>query len=450
MKFLYNRTSMVVSKSDSIAANLVKASPLQAHSPFNVQFKLNTASNAAIKSMSGLKVLPTHVKGIAQALGIKSSFLFDKMRTKELNAQITDQFRSGMIGDESVAATSTSGIGGIGGSTSTKEILIQTNTVPLPPIETADTASQTNEFSCDKCIERSRRTMVSAHTQVFLKNCSIGTQTNEKDYREPIVELLSNMTAAQLVAIKDFANIIDEPPARSEMDYARVREKLIDVYNLSQRDADAVRAAEENQMEERSYMDQQAGRFRGGMGGGGGNMYGDGPGRDFSRRSDSPNYNGNFMGDRSNFGGGSFGNDRGMMDERMAMQRNRMDDGPFSRMDDVYQRQRMENDEREEFERQRYIDMERRREREMEMTQRLYDEERDRMRMMQSFQQKQQQQQQPNVPFDDDRRSFNRDSDNEFNDRDGPRSFGSNGNRGGGAAINRRGRGAFRGRGGRR
>lgn len=396
-------------------------------------------------------MLPHRVKNIAQALGIKSSFLFDKMRTKELNAQITDQIRSELHGDDNDAATTGSSCSG---NVNTGEILIQTKTVPLPTIETVSTASQTNELKCEKCTERSRRTMVSAHTQVFLKNCSIGTQTNEKDYREPIVELLSRMTAAQLVAIKDFANIIDEPRPCREMEYTRIRERLIDIYNLSQRDADTVRAAEENQMDEVSYMDQQsAGRFRGGAGSsisGGGDSYGDGATQDFLRRSHSPRRNGNLIGERRNFSAGNFepnnfSDDRGMIDERLGMGRGMMDER-FSRMDDSYQRQRLDDEEQE---RQIYLEMERRREIELEMSQRRYDEQKleiERLRLEQERRQLAMMHQPSNHPFDDDRRSFSRDTDM-VNERDGPpRSFIS-GNRG---LINRRGRGAFRGRGSRR
>lgn len=449
MKFLYNRTSLVTSNANAANAADTK-SPLQAHSPLNVSFKLNAPPNEPIKPVNGLKMLPKRVKNIAQALGIRSSYLFDKMRTKELNAQITDQIRSELNADDSDAATSSSAA-----ASGTKvetvdddddcEILFQTTT-----IETKDTAVQTNELKCEKCVERNRRTMVSAHTQVFLKNFSIGTQTNEKDYREPIVELLSNMSAAQLVAIKDFTHIISEPRARSELDYARIRERLIDIYNLSQRDADTVREAEENQMDEISYMDQQQSRSRSRGSGSAGpiDAFDDGPSRDFVRRPISPRgYNGNSMGDRGNFGAGgsfearNFGNDRSMMDERMAMPRGMMNER-FSRMDDSYQRQRILDDEREEREREMYIEMERRREMELELSQRQYDEirmeqEQRRAVQVQNFQ--------PQPPFDDDLRSFNRDMDG--NDRDGPRPF-NNSNRGGPSI--RRGRGAFRGRGARR
>lgn len=419
MKFLYNRTSLVVSNpNEQNHISSVKKSPLHAHSTLNPTFKLNAPPNVSVKKINGLKMLPSRVKDVAQSLSIKSSFLFDKMRTKELNAQITSQMNSVMEKEASPIA----------------EVLFQTNTVPIPTIDTAEIATQTNELKCVKCTER-KRTTVSAGTQVFLKNCSIGIQTNEKDYREPIVELLSKMTAAQLVAIKDFAQIIDEPRACSELEYSRIRERLIDIYNLSQRDADTVRAAEESQMDEIAYMDQR--RFRSGDG------YIEGSARDFDRRSNSPGrFNGNFSGDRNNFEP----NDRSMtVDERAAIQRGISE--RFQGIDEpLYQRptNRVEQEEREERERQMYLELERRRELELELNQRRYDEqmelerERERERRMeqerrlnlQSFQQ-------PNpLPFEDEMRQFNRNQE----DRETQRTNTFN-NRG---TLNRRGRGAFR------
>lgn len=419
MKFLYSRTSLVVPKANEQNTNTINKSPLQTHSTMNVPFALNAPPNMPSQSVNGLKKLPKRVRDVAQSLGINGAFLFDKLRTKELNAQITDQIKSGMESDAS----------------SVGEILIQTNTVPaIPAIETFNAGTQTNEFRCERCTERNKRIMVSAHTQVFLKNCSIGVQTNEKDYREPIVELLSKMSAAQLVAIKDFANIIDEPRACSESEYSRIRERLIDIYNLSQRDADAVRTAEENQMDEMPYMDR---RFRGGDG------FNEGSSRDFDRRSNSPRFNGNFMGERSSFGGNSSLDaiDRSMMDERMGGQRLAVEDRLGQRLDDPYQRQlRLEVEEREERERQLYLESERRRELELELIQRRYDEEveRDRLRIeqdrrmnMPNFQPQNQ------LPFEDEMRQFNRDKEERESQR--PNIF--NASRG---TVNRRGRGAFR------
>lgn len=425
MKFLYNRTSLVVSNpNEQNIISSVKKSPLHAHSTLNPSFKLNAPLNVSVKTVNGLKMLPSRVKDVAQSLSINSSFLFDKMRTKELNAQITSQMKSAAMEKEASPIA---------------EVLFQTNTVPIPSfeIETAEMASQTNEFKCVKCTERNKRTTVSAGTQVFLKNCSIGVQTNEKDYREPIVELLSKMTAAQLVAIKDFAHIIDEPRACTELEYSRIRERLIDIYNLSQRDADTVRAAEESQMDEIAFMDQR--RFRSGDG------YIEGSARDFDRRSNSPGrFNGNFSGDRNNFES----NDRNiMMDERTPLQRSMSD--RFQGMDEpLYQRPTNRIDrteeEQEERERQLYLEMERRRELELELDQRRYDQqmelerERERERRLEQERRMNTQNFQPTnpLPFEDEMRQFNRTQE----ERDTQRSNVFN-NRG---AMNRRGRGAFR------
>lgn len=407
MKFLYNRTSLVVAKANEQNVILNK-SPLQTHSTSNVAFNLNAPTNMPLANINGLKMLPKRVRDVAQALGIKSSFLFEKMRTKELKAQI----KSGMESDAS----------------SSGEILIQTKTAPTSVIETINAGTQTNDIKCVRCTERDKRTMVNAHTQSNVKSFSIGVQTNEKDYREPIVELLSKMTAAQLVAIKDFANIIDEPHARSELDYSRIRERLIDIYNLSQRDADTVRATEEHQLEEMPYMDR---RFRGVDG------FGDGPSRDLDRRSNSPRFNGNFAGDR--------GNVRNIVDERMAIPRGMIEDR-FPRMDDFdMQRQlRLEAEEREERERQLYLEMERRRELELEMNQRLYDEQMEKEQLERRIEQERRMnlqnfQQQSQLPFEDEMRQFNR----EQGERDTQRQNMFNMSRGM-STMNRRGRGAFR------
>lgn len=428
MKFLYNRTSLVASNSNDLAIN---KSPLQAHSIFNATFKLNAPKNASLKN-PGLKMLPKRVKDVAQSLGINSEFLFEKMRTKELNAQITDQIKFGMETE-----------------TSKGEILIQTNTVPLPLIEMAEMGTQTADFKCGPCVERKKRIMVNEHSQTFIRGVSIGVQTNEKDYREPIVELLSRMTAAQLVAIKDFANFVNEPRPRNTEEMYKAREKLMDIYSLSQRDADAVRSAEDNHIDDTPLIDQQ--RFRGRDS----SMFGDGPSRDFDRRSRSPRFNnGNNIGDRSSFGrnfeSNDFGNVRNnMMDDRQRF----MMDGRFRGMDP------QQDD--EEIERQRYIQMERQRELELEMDQRRYDEQMElernaRLAIQASLQQR------PNqMPIDDDFRFREQEERDVEMQRSNIFNMGRSGGGGGGGSsggggsggvgalpvggtINKRGRGAFR------
>ncbi|XP_055302105.1 uncharacterized protein LOC129568371 [Sitodiplosis mosellana] len=422
MKFLYNRTSMVVSNSNDLATNMMNKSPLQAHSTFNATFKLNQPPNVPLKN-AGLKMLPRRVKDVAQSLGINSVFLFEKMRTKELNAQITDQIKSRVMENDA----------------SKGEILIQTNTFPLPVVEMAEMGTQTAEFKCQQCTERSKRIMVNEHSQTFIRGVSIGVQTNERDYREPIVELLSRMTAAQLVAIKDFANIVEAPRPRNTDEMFNMREKLMDVYSLSQRDADAVRAAEDNDMDDTPLIERQRFRSRDRD-----SLYGVGPSRDFNRRSNSPRFNGNSRdGDRSSFGRNfepnDFGNERNgagnMIDDRQ-----RFSDGPFPR------RPQLTQDDEDEMERQRYIQMERQRELELEMNQRRYDEKMEfernaRLAIQASLQQRSNQ-----MAMEDELRFREIEERERELQRSNTFNMGRGGGSGGGGGpINRRGRGAFRG-----
>ncbi|XP_031626785.1 uncharacterized protein LOC116343044 [Contarinia nasturtii] len=417
MKFQYNRTSMVMS--NDVAGKTVSSSPLQTHSALNVTFKMNAKSTNLPLTNNGLKMLPKRVKDVAQSLGINSSFLFEKMRTKELNAQITEQiYRNAELDAE---------------PPKTGEILIQTNTIPHPIIETAEIGIQTTKYECTQCTERKKRTMVNANSQTFFRGISIGVQTNEKDYREPIVEILSRMTAAQLVAIKDFANIFDEPRPRNTDEMYKMRERLMDIYSLSQRDADIVNAVEDNRIDDSpSFMEQS---YRGRA-----DKYdGEGSSRDFSRRSNSPRFNG------SNMSGRSFENDRSAIDDR---QRFMMTDDRFRGIDgrgtDSPYHQRMRSqDNDEDMQRKRYLEMERQRELELEISQRRYEEQRrmeqERLITMQpSFQQR-------NMPADDDL-MFRDQDDRDVQQR--PNIFNSNsgnfGNRAGVGTMNKRGRGAFR------
>lgn len=417
MKFLYNRTSLV---SNDIVANVVNKSPLHVHSSCNPSFKLNSSPNIALKN-AGLKVLPKRVKDVAQALGINGKFLFDKIRTKEINAQITENIRTTIEEDPN-------------------DVLITTSTVPMPVIETVEMETQTPEFKCERCTERNKCIMVNAQSQTYTRHCSIGIQTNEKDYREPIVELLSRMSAAQLVAIKDFANIVDEPRPRDREEMFKVRERLMDIYSLSQRDADTVRATEDNRdsrMDGGQFIDDLRFRVRDGYGEGSSS-------RDFNQRSNSPQFNGSNMGDRTNFGeqfeSNDF-NDRNVMDDRNVQRNDR-----FQRADDHFQRldgpRRRTPDDDEELQRQRYLEMEKQRLQDLEMNQRRFLEEEERRRLEMENQRKvtmQKDFQHPNqsMPFEGDMRF------REQEEREMQRKNIFNSTRGGGA-MNRRGRGAFR------
>lgn len=400
MKCMYNRTSLVSSNSYDLGSSTINKSPLNSHSTLNISFKLNAKPNLYVKT-DGLKMLPKRVRDVAVALGINSPFLFEKMRKKELNAQITSDIHSGI---DNVA--------------SQVELLIQTRTDSIPAVETNSIAIQT-EFNCEKCLERDSRMMVNVPTQTTLKSISIGIQTNEKDYREPIVELLSRMTAAQLVAIKDFANIVDEPRPRNHEEMFKIRERLMDIYSLSQRDADTVRAAEDNRIDGGQFIDDL--RFTGNRDSRDIDVYSEGHSRDFNRGSNSPRFNGNNMMNRNS--------------SRNSIPNDQWDDNPPSR---AFER-RLTPEQEEELERRRYMEEEQKRLENMEMVQKRYDEEREQRRMHMEPMEPNFQRPNQAMSFDEDAR-FNREPD----DRDMQRGKTFNSNRGGTTPNNRRGRGAFR------
>lgn len=400
MKFQFNRTSTVLaSNSKESQSQSVNKTPLVPHSVFNAAFQLNaTVRDSLIKKVNGLKLLPSRVKGVATALNISSSHLFEKMQTKEINAQITEQILS-TINEEPK-------------SKAMPGASVPSAQVASSSIETANIETQTDPFDCKSCKERKTPMMVNQHSQTFAKTISIGVQTNEKDYREPIVELLATMTAAQLVAIKDFANIIVEPRPQSSVEMYKVRERMTDIYNLSQRDADAVRA-DENRLNDFQYAEQM--RYR---------ASNDPFSREFDQRSNSPRFgNGNVSNAGDNF-------DNNMLNEREMLQRE------FRREEE--ERQRIF----EERERARIRQMER----DMDVEQRLYtqrmlqeEEERERMEREHHSRQlanqqgpfQQQQMRDDEMRFQNDRERSAQRGKNTFNAM----------NRG---AMNRRGRGAFR------
>lgn len=426
-KFLFNRASMTIGSNPSDPnVKSINKSPLQLQSALNASFKLNSPPNSSVKSVGGIKHLPKRVKDLAIALGINSSHLFEKMRTKELTAQLTDKIDAG-IKDNSHQKPDKS------------------NPIQLQPIipnkitiKGKEIATQTNELKCDVCVERNKRVMINQHTQVFLKNASIGTQTNEKDYREPIVEQLSKMTAAQLVAIKDFANMIVEPRPQNTAELFKLKERMMDVYNLSQRDADAVRIAEENRLDDVNYIERLRYRTSG-------DVYSNENSREFDRSLQSPpRFDAAPSSSASNFGNfeqSNFNSDRHSLVDDNEVQQRLFDEREYQRIQRA----------REEEEHQKFIDMERNREIALELEQRRYDAERRREDELRShiFEQQQQkehhlrqlaiQQQQSPFRFEDDGRGFNR----EIDERD-PRTSVFNINQG--STINRRSRGAFRGR----
>lgn len=267
-RFLFTRTTVGITNNEIENSSAIFNSPL--HSNLNPLFKFNAPDNVK-KVEAPLKQLPPHTKEIVKALGIDSSFLFAKMRSKDVASKLCEDFQREEEKHKQHELDRNCNV-------DMPSVVIE----PKKVVELAHTEMQTEPYHCEKCTERKKIIMLNKHTQVFPRHGkgSIGTQTDEEDYREPIVELLARMTAAQLVAIKDFANIITEPMAQSGVEIFKVRERMMDVYNLSQRDADAVRNAQQNRLDDIQMVDQL--RFRND------NFCDVGSSREFDHRSNSP------------------------------------------------------------------------------------------------------------------------------------------------------------------
>lgn len=65
---------------------------------------------------------------------------------------------------------------------------------------------------------------------------------------QPLQKSLSSMSAGQLVAMTDFARIICDPWPANSVEMFKLREQLMDVYNLSQRDDEQVAKAERDKL----------------------------------------------------------------------------------------------------------------------------------------------------------------------------------------------------------
>lgn len=132
--------------------------------------------------------------------------------------------------------------------------------VIVPPVQTCSTITQTDAFECVACVARGKRFFLNKHTQVFSAQKCGSTQTDEDDYRSPLLEMLSRLSDAQLVAIKDFIAIMMTARPQNTLDICNLRERMMDIYNLSQRDSEAVRVAQRNRLDDPVVINQK--RFR--------------------------------------------------------------------------------------------------------------------------------------------------------------------------------------------
>lgn len=257
LKFLFTRTHIDVRNQQNI--DLLSAtscrSPLTP-SPLNVEFKLNSTKSSPNVALAPRQQLPPHLLQLTKALGINNETLTAKMRSREIVSQLSLDFM--LTANANATAKADSG--------DTTKVPLSSRKEPevakviVSPVQTCSTITQTDAFECVACVARGKRFFLNKHTQVFLAQKSGSTQTDEDDYRSPLIEMLARLSDAQLVAIKDFIAIMMTARPQNTLDICNLRERMMDIYNLSQRDSDAVRVAQRNRLDDPVVINQK--RFR--------------------------------------------------------------------------------------------------------------------------------------------------------------------------------------------
>lgn len=248
MKFCFTSSSVRAAQSADDAS---KTHPM-ASTAHNVEFRLNSTVGEV---RPPVKQLPARTKELVKCLGMNSMLLFSKVRAKEVAAVLSQELAIA----STTAAASTERSAKPAPAVASKQFQDAAVWAAVPH---SSSHCQTDPLQCEQCVARKRRTFASKASQASPpKSTELATQTDEEDYREPIVELLSQLTAAQLVAVKDFATIVLEPRPQSSIEMYKMRERITDVYNLSQRDADAVRTAQQNRLDDPVALDRL--RYRG-------------------------------------------------------------------------------------------------------------------------------------------------------------------------------------------
>lgn len=252
MRFLFTRTHFDARNQQNIDPLLATArkSPL-APSPSNVAFKWNSDKKTS-DSLAPKQQFPPQLCEIVKALSIHNETLTSKIRSREIASQLSLDF---MLSASTAIADS-----GDSAKVPFTAIRPEVGQIIPPVIRTCNASAQTDPYECNACAVRQKRIFVNKHTQVFSSPNNSSTQTDEDDYRSPLVEMLARLSDAQLVAIKDFAAIMQTVRPQNTLDMCNLRERMMDIYNLSQRDADAVRVAQRNRLDDPMVINQK--RFR--------------------------------------------------------------------------------------------------------------------------------------------------------------------------------------------
>lgn len=210
--FLFTPTCLKVDKTIKPTSD----SPLS--NAKNVSFQLTSRSVVLRPVKPGS--LPTRSSSVVQTLGFSCGQLFEAIRMKSMASEVITKIQEK-----------------------------QTSTVALKTVTTKNVYVQTMPMECETCEERKNTTCLNQSVQTEgPKSVSIKVQTNTENYTEPVFNTLKSMTSAQLVAMTDFAHIVCDPRPSNSEEMFKLREQLMDVYNLSQRDDEAVRMAERQRL----------------------------------------------------------------------------------------------------------------------------------------------------------------------------------------------------------
>lgn len=209
LRFLFTRTSMPIGASEE------QTPPLQSRK--NVEFE-QTSDNK--KPFAPLQFLPVRTRELVKILGYDCSAILNRLRLKEFADKVIHEIDAD--------------------KKRSKERTYK------------DGEMQTESYKCPTCIDRESKRFSNQTMQTDApKKVSIRTQTNEKDYRDPLIRSLTRLTAGQLVAVSDFVDLICAPRPSTSTEVFSVREKLMDIYNLSERGTDAIEAERTREHESR-------------------------------------------------------------------------------------------------------------------------------------------------------------------------------------------------------
>lgn len=215
LRFLYTRTSMPLESSDVVTP------PLQ--SIKNVEFE-QTSDNQ--KPFAPLQFLPQRSRELVKILGYDCSVILNRLRLKEFADKVLNEIEE--IGAEKKRSRERTYKNG---------------------------EMQTESYKCSNCVHRESKVFSNKSIQTEgPRKVSIRTQTTiDFDYRDPVIRSLSRMTNGQLVAVSDFINLICDARPSTSAGVLSVREKLMDIYNLSERSTEAIEAERSNEPRRRGF-----------------------------------------------------------------------------------------------------------------------------------------------------------------------------------------------------